>query len=355
MTAGLVRLPTGGRIDRDRDAALHARRAEHSGPCRRHAGFGTAGQRRHARRPQLQVPPAARLPRGGVEEPNGLFTLGAAATRRRTLPARSTISTDGLTARRQNGWPSVDFDLRSAYGLLARRSWAPGSTTRPSWARGVARGCSTNRSFAAPPGWAAPCTSAIPTATRCATRIPDVLVVGAGPAGLAAALAAAASGARVVLAEQDSLAGGCLLVSAVGSAPDRWREQMLRASPRTRMPSCCCARRPAGSTRATPRSRSSRRDHACSPMRLTGRASRDRHRTLRARAIVFATGAIERPLCSSNNDRPGIMLASAVRSYLNRLAVLPGAQGASSPPTTTAPGTHGARSCRRRRARDAGR
>ena len=45
---------------------------------------------------------------------------------------------------------------------------------------------------------------------------------------------------------------------------------------------------------------------------------------LRARAIVFATGAIERPLVFSNNDRPGVMLASAARTYLNRFAVLPG-------------------------------
>ena len=50
--------------------------------------------------------------------------------------------------------------------------------------------------------------------------------------------------------------------------------------------------------------------------------------TMRAKAIVLATGAIERPLVFANNDRPGVMLASAVRTYLNRFAIAPGQAGA---------------------------
>ena len=55
---------------------------------------------------------------------------------------------------------------------------------------------------------------------------------------------------------------------------------------------------------------------------------------IRARQVVLATGAHERPLVFDNNDRPGIMLASAVRTYLNRYAVPPAARPWSSPPTT---------------------
>ena len=112
--------------------------------------------------------------------------------------------------------------------------------------------------------------------------------------------------------------------SAVGSAPDRWREQMLArlaAHPNAELllRTTACGIYEGNTTVLL-----SRRDH------LEPDASRGEPRevvtVLRARAIVYATGAIERPAVFANNDRPGIMLASAVHSYLNRHAVLPGAR-----------------------------
>src|SRR3546814_6742341 len=54
--------------------------------------------------------------------------------------------------------------------------------------------------------------------------------------------------------------------------------------------------------------------------------TRQRLWKVRAKQVVLATGAIERPLVFAGNDRPGILLAGAVRSYVNRFGVLPGSR-----------------------------
>jgi sarcosine oxidase subunit alpha len=147
----------------------------------------------------------------------------------------------------------------------------------------------------------------------------DVLIIGAGPAGLSAALAAGHAGARVVLAEQDSLAGGSLLLESVSSSVEVWRKQI--ESELASLPNVEILRRTTalglydGGTVALVE----RREHL-RPDPAKGEA-RQVVIILRARAIVFATGATERPLVFANNDRPGVMLASAARSYLSRFAV----------------------------------
>ena len=150
----------------------------------------------------------------------------------------------------------------------------------------------------------------------------DVLVIGGGPAGLAAARAAAQAGARVLLIEQDFALGGSLLNARTDSPLEPWRvalESELRA-----MPNISIGLRTTalgvydGDTLAL----LERHDHA-RPDASRG-VAREVIVTLRTRAVVYASGATERPLVFADNDRPGVMLGSAVRAYLNRYAVAAG-------------------------------
>jgi sarcosine oxidase subunit alpha len=133
----------------------------------------------------------------------------------------------------------------------------------------------------------------------------DVLVVGAGPAGLAAALAAGRSGARVMLVDDRLEPGGTLLD---GPSVPAWVGGI------------------AGELAGLPEVRVLRGASAVGYYDhnyvLVAQARRLWH--VRARQVVLATGAHERPIVFADNDRPGIMLASALRRYVNNFAVLPG-------------------------------
>ncbi|MGQ5635966.1 MULTISPECIES: sarcosine oxidase subunit alpha family protein [unclassified Streptomyces] len=148
----------------------------------------------------------------------------------------------------------------------------------------------------------------------------DLLIVGAGPAGLAAAAAAAKSGARVVLADDQPEPGGSLL--GTGELLD-WVETtraQLEAAPEVRV------------LRRTTVFGYYDDNHLLAVERRTNHlgaeapanVSRERVWRIRARRVVLATGAHERSLAFGDNDRPGVMLASSARTYLHRYAVLPG-------------------------------
>ncbi|MGW3916560.1 sarcosine oxidase subunit delta family protein [Streptomyces sp. NPDC005070] len=148
----------------------------------------------------------------------------------------------------------------------------------------------------------------------------DLLVVGAGPAGLAAAAAAARSGARVILADDQPELGGSLLGS--GKLLD-WAEEigaLLEAAPEVRV------------LRRTTVFGHYDDNHLLAVERRTSHlgaespehVSRERVWRIRARRVVLATGAHERSLAFADNDRPGVMLAASARAYVNRHGVLPG-------------------------------
>src|SRR3954467_5105987 len=154
----------------------------------------------------------------------------------------------------------------------------------------------------------------------------DVLVVGAGPAGLAAALTAARAGARVALVDEQAEAGGSLLSGTDrldGAPAPTWvaaavaelagHPEVLHLQRTTAFGSY-----DDGFVLALER----RTDHlgGTAPEHL----ARQRVWRLRARSIVVATGAHERPVVFADNDRPGIMLAGAARTFLHRYGVLPG-------------------------------
>jgi sarcosine oxidase subunit alpha len=141
----------------------------------------------------------------------------------------------------------------------------------------------------------------------------DVLVVGGGPAGLSAAHAAGATGARVMLVDDDSEPGGALLSEAAtidAQSANKWLPCIvgeIKAMAEVRMLNRAVA--------------FGYYDGNCVMV-----GQRQRLWQVRARTVILATGAHERPLVFADNDRPGIMLASAVRSYVNRFAVAPGAR-----------------------------
>ncbi|WP_454857019.1 sarcosine oxidase subunit alpha family protein [Rhizobium binxianense] len=260
-------------------------------------------------------------PRGivsaGIEEPNALVTVGSGGRREPNLSATTLELGPGLETMSQNRWPSLRFDLQSVNGLFApvfasgfyyKTFMGPG---RKAWmfyehfirkAAGLGKG-----TMEADPD-------------RCEARddFTDVAVVGAGPAGLAAARAAAEAGARVVLIEQDFELGGRLLAEPQARG---WLETMLAEL--QALPNLRILRRTSafglydGNTLAL-------LENVDPFAPSQSHRARRTFTLLHARSIVFATGAIERPLLFADNDRPGVMLASAIRTYLNRYAVLAG-------------------------------
>ncbi|WP_405604961.1 sarcosine oxidase subunit alpha family protein [Streptomyces sp. NBC_01410] len=148
----------------------------------------------------------------------------------------------------------------------------------------------------------------------------DLLVVGAGPAGLAAASAAARSGARVILADDQPEPGGSLLGTGQLLTWAAEIEALLEAAPETRI------------LRRTTVFGYYDDNHLLAVERRTNHlggaapenVSRERVWRIRARRVVLATGAHERSLAFADNDRPGVMLAASARTYANRYGVQPG-------------------------------
>jgi sarcosine oxidase subunit alpha len=148
----------------------------------------------------------------------------------------------------------------------------------------------------------------------------DLLVVGAGPAGLAAAAAAARSGARVIIADDQPELGGSLL--GTGQLSD-WVQELaaqLDTEPEVRVLRRTTVFGHYDDNHLLAVERRTNHLGALAPEHV----SRERVWRIRARRVVLATGAHERSLAFADNDRPGVMLAASARAYVNRHGVLPG-------------------------------
>ena len=266
-------------------------------------------------------------PRGvlaaGAEEPNALVTV--ARDRARLTPNLRATQIElyaGLNAWSQNRWPSLKRDIGRVNDWLAPFFPAGFYYKTFMWPR------SAWKSLYEPIIRRAAGLGQAPTEAdtdRYAQRYAhcDVLVVGAGPAGIAAALAAARGGGRVMLCDEQADFGGSLLGDGgaliEGVAAAAWvaaSVDALAKNPRvTLLPrTTAFGYFPHNFVGLNQRLT----EHLADPPHGQ---PRERLWQVRARAVVLATGAIERPLVFPGNDRPGIMLAGAAQTYLNRYGV----------------------------------
>lgn len=260
-----------------------------------------------------------------VAEPNAVVQLETGAY---TVPnARATEIElyQGLVAQSVNAEPDIERDRRAINQKFARFMAAGFYYKTFMWPRKLWPKYEEKIREAAGLGKA----PSVPDADRydkCFAHC-DVLVVGGGPAGLAAAYAAARSGARVILVDDQPELGGSLLSGKTlgdGRPAMQWAEQVVGEL--ARMPEVKIL------TRSTA---FGYQDHnlVTVQQRLTDhlpvssrKGTRELLWKIRAKRVILATGAHERPLVFGNNDLPGIMLASAISTYVHRFGVLPGRQ-----------------------------
>ena len=262
-------------------------------------------------------------PRGiftaGPEEPCALVDLMTACGREPNQLATTLLLHEGLEAVSQNRWPSLAFDARAALDRLWR--FVPAgfyykTFMSPGWAWERLYEPLIRR--AAGLGMLAPVVGAHAEAAETLHQHTDVLIVGAGAAGLAAAAVLGASGLRVLLAEQDATLGGGTLLD---SRWQDWRER--RRASLVRVPGVRCLERTTV-LGAYGHGIFAALEVLGADERAAFGGLRERLHVIRAERVLLATGAIERLIAFRGNDVPGVMLASAALAYLRRYGVAVG-------------------------------
>ena len=267
-------------------------------------------------------------PRGfigaGVDEPNAHVQLYSGAKTEPNAIATTVELVEGLVATSQNCWPSVTFDFGAINNLFNKFFPAGFYYKTFMWPKNfwykiyepiIRRAAGLGVAPLKPD----------PDRYEHKFEYCDVLVAGSGPSGLASALAAAKNGARVILAEDKPRFGGSLLTDEVtiGNKKGKdWADETI--SQLKSMPNVIVKNRSQvfgyyDHNMMVMFERT--RDHIENPTEFT---PRQRLWYIRAKEVIVSTGSIERPLVFGNNDRPGIILASAAKEYMKVYGVLVG-------------------------------
>ena len=322
----IARLPMGGRVGRDRTLRFTFDGRSYEGLEGDTLASALLANGVHLVGRSFKYHRPRGIMTAGPEEPSALVTVRRDEARSTpNLRATQVELYDGLVAVSQNRWPSLRFDLGRVTELFspllpAGFYYKTFMWPRSAWHRLYEPLIRRMAGLGEAPR--------LPDPDRYAQQHAhcEVLVVGAGPAGLAAALAASRSGARVILCDERPRFGGSLLADdrsrIDGVAAAEWveaaiaelgRNPRVRLLPRTTAFGYFPHNHLGLSERIT--------DHLSDP---PAGLARERLWQVRAQRVVLATGSIEQPLVFPGNDRPGVMLAGAALRYLKEQAVLPG-------------------------------
>ncbi|HVF65983.1 MAG TPA: 2Fe-2S iron-sulfur cluster-binding protein [Casimicrobiaceae bacterium] len=246
-------------------------------------------------------------PRGifsaGTEEPNALVQLEQGAWTEPNVRATTQELYEGLTASSQNRWPSLRFDVGAINDAVSRILPAGFYYKTFMWPATPAWWMRYEHAIRHAAGMGRAATESDPETYEHRYGHCDVLVIGAGAAGLAAARSAASSGARVVLCDEQPQLHELAVNADVRlltrtTAFGYYDQDLVGAVERLT-------------------------DH----LPLKDRAGpRQRLWKIRAKEVVLASGAAERGIAYAGNDRPGTMLAGAIETYVRRYAVRPGSR-----------------------------
>ncbi len=269
-------------------------------------------------------------PRGvlsaGAEEPNALVNISRGGGRK-TPNVRTTVQEiyDGLEAVSQNRWPSLAFDINAVNDLASPALSAGFYYKTFMWPKAAWKSIYEPIIRAAAGLGVTPDE---PDPDHYSSRYAhcDVLIIGGGLAGLTAAMAAARGGAEVILCDEQPEFGGSLKFETGTIVDGRpgwdWAQDTvtgLSAMGNVRLLRRTTAFGYYAQNFVGLAERVS--DHVASPTEAT---PRERLWQVRAKRVIIANGAIERHMVFAGNDRPGIMLSSAARTYLNHHGVAVG-------------------------------
>ena len=323
MTAQDWRLPVGGLIDR-----FHPLNFSFDGKCFQGFQGDTLASALLANGVHLVARSFKyHRPRGflgaGNDDASGLVQLGQGARTEPNMRATRVELYEGLMARSQNSWPTVEFDLMAGFGWMAPlmpvgfyyKTFMTPANWWPLYERIIRSAAGMGHAPKEPD----------PDRYERTNIHCDVMIAGGGPAGLAAALVAGRSGARVVLADEDTDFGGSLLwdgQTLAGKPSYDWVAAMVTEL--AAMDEVTLLRRTTV-TGHYEHNYLSLLERVCDHQPPPASAGKPRQRIwhVRARQVLHATGALERPLVFAGNDRPGVMLSSAVRTFVGRYAVNP--------------------------------
>lgn len=258
-------------------------------------------------------------PRGfygaGSEDPNSMLSVRDGYSHEPAIRAGQVRLVDGMIATSVSGWPSVRFDV-GAVAQMASSFLAAGFYYKtfkwPNWML-FEPAISKATGFGRP--------ESIPDQRSVQHRHAscDVLVIGAGPAGLAAARSLQGSGLNVVVADDQAEPGGSC----------RWETASIDGQPASAWCVAAVCEIEADSKMTILRSTTVTAAYENNVFTLVQTLHDDRgicgerHWKLKANHVILATGMIDRPMLFEGNDRPGVMLSSAVRRLIGEFAVAP--------------------------------